>query len=77
MQVARVAPDWPVPNLGHRRRVLGDRITYIEIDVRKEGIVVAVAEGGPGKAGGAAAVRRTLATTICRIADPTHVARPR
>src|SRR5947208_11982211 len=31
----------------------------------------------PGKAGGAAAVRRTLASTICRIADPTQVARPR
>jgi Transposase IS116/IS110/IS902 family len=31
----------------------------------------------PGSAGGAAAVRRTLATTICRIADPTQVARPR
>ena len=31
----------------------------------------------PGKAGGAAAVRRTLASTICRIADPTLVARPR
>src|SRR5215813_7683765 len=31
----------------------------------------------PGKAGGTAAVRRTLATTICRIADPTLVARPR
>ena len=30
-----------------------------------------------GKAGGAAAVRRTLASTICRIADPTLVARPR
>ena len=30
-----------------------------------------------GKAGGAVAVRRTLATTICRIADPTLVARPR
>jgi hypothetical protein len=30
-----------------------------------------------GKAGGAAAVRRTLDTTICRIADPTLVARPR
>src|SRR5467141_2957779 len=33
--------------------------------------------GLPGKAGGAAAVRRTLASTICRIADPTLVARPR
>ena len=31
----------------------------------------------PGKAGGTAAVRRTLASTICRIADPTLVARPR
>jgi hypothetical protein len=31
----------------------------------------------PGKAGGAVAVRRTLATTICRVADPTQVARPR
>jgi hypothetical protein len=31
----------------------------------------------PGKAGGTAAVRRTLAPTICRIADPTLVARPR
>jgi len=31
----------------------------------------------PGKAGGAAAVRRTLDTTICRIADPTQVPRPR
>ena len=30
-----------------------------------------------GKAGGAAAVRRILDTTICRIADPTLVARPR
>jgi hypothetical protein len=28
MQVTRVAPDWPVPNLMHRRRVVGDRITY-------------------------------------------------
>src|SRR6516164_7351708 len=45
MQVARVAPDWPVPSLMHRRRVLGDRITYVGLDVHKEGIVVAVAEG--------------------------------
>jgi len=27
----------------------------------------------PGKAGGTAAVRRTLATTICRISNPTQV----
>src|SRR5215470_13358050 len=44
--VARVAPDWLVPSLMHRRRVLGDRITYVALDVHKEGIVVAVAEGG-------------------------------
>src|SRR6266852_6930417 len=31
----------------------------------------------PGKAGGTVAVRRTLASTICRIADPTQVPRPR
>jgi hypothetical protein len=31
----------------------------------------------PGKAGGAGAVRRTLASTICRVDDPTQVARPR
>ena len=30
-----------------------------------------------GKAGGAVAVRRTLAPTICRVADPTQVPRPR
>jgi hypothetical protein len=30
----------------------------------------------PGKAGGPA-VRRTLATTICRVDDPTQVPRPR
>jgi transposase len=30
----------------HRRRVVGDRITYIGLDVHKEEIVVAVAEGG-------------------------------
>ena len=31
----------------------------------------------PGRAGGAVAVRRTLASTICRIADPTQEPRPR
>jgi len=46
MQVARVAPDWPVPSLMHRRRVLADRITYIGLDVHKDGILVAVAEDG-------------------------------
>ena len=46
MQVTRVAPDGPAPDLMHRRRVLGDRITYVGLDVHKDGIVVAVAEGG-------------------------------
>src|SRR5579864_3778334 len=31
----------------------------------------------PGKPGGTVAVRRTLASTICRVADPTQVARLR
>src|SRR5215831_17313471 len=31
----------------------------------------------PGNAGGTVAVRRTLASTICRVADPTQVSRPR
>jgi hypothetical protein len=30
----------------HRRRVLGDGIRYVGLDVHKDGIVVAVAEGG-------------------------------
>ena len=46
MQVARIAPGWPVPSLMHRRRAVEDRITYVGLDVHKEGIVVAVAEGG-------------------------------
>src|ERR1700747_2116347 len=46
MQVSRVARDWPGPRLMHMRRVLGDRITYVGLDVHKDGIVVAVAEGG-------------------------------
>jgi hypothetical protein len=35
-----------VPSLMHRRRVVGDRIAYVGLDVHKERIVVAVAEGG-------------------------------
>src|SRR6266404_5970099 len=46
MQVTRIAPDWPVPSLMHRRRVMADRITYVGLDVHKDGIVVAVAEDG-------------------------------
>src|ERR1700737_350322 len=46
MQVTRVVPDWPVPSLMHRRRVVGDRITYVGLDVHKAGSSVALAEGG-------------------------------
>src|SRR6516162_3562971 len=46
MRATRVAPGWPAPSLMHRRRVMADRITYVGLDVHKEGIVVAVAEGG-------------------------------
>src|SRR5438132_10906924 len=45
MQVTRVAPGWPVPSLMHRRRVMADRITYVGLDVHKDRIAVAVAEG--------------------------------
>jgi len=31
----------------------------------------------PGTAGGAVTARRTLASTICRVADPTLLPRPR
>src|SRR6202011_5422416 len=32
--------------LMHRRRVMGENITYVGLDVHKDGIVVAVPEGG-------------------------------
>src|SRR5215469_15153078 len=41
-QIARVAPDWPVPSLMHGRRVMGDRITYVRLDVHQQGVVVVV-----------------------------------
>src|SRR6516225_1529851 len=73
MQVARVAPDWPVPSLMHRRRALGDRITYIGLDVHKDGIVVAVAEGGRrgevreyGRIGNTPAALQRLASKLGR-----------
>ena len=46
---------------------MGDRITYVGLDVHKEGIVVAVAENG----------LRGEVREYGRIADPTLVARPR
>jgi len=35
-----------VPSLMHKRRVLADGITYVGLDVHKEWLVVAIAEGG-------------------------------
>src|SRR5258708_2559174 len=46
MQVSRVAPEWPVPSLMHRRRVMADCITYVGLDVHKEDVFVALAEAG-------------------------------
>src|ERR1700746_574675 len=46
MQVTRIAPDWPVPSLMHRRRVMADCISDVGLDVHKDGIVVAIADGG-------------------------------
>jgi hypothetical protein len=46
MQVTRIAPDWPLRSLMHRRRVVQDRITYLGLDVHKDAVVVTMAEGG-------------------------------
>ena len=46
MQVTRIEPDWPAPSLMHRRGVVRDRITYVGLDVHKDAVVVAIAEGG-------------------------------
>ena len=46
MQRTRVAPDDSVPSLMHRRRVMEKTITYVGLDVHKEPIAVALAEGG-------------------------------
>src|SRR5437762_12021648 len=48
MQATRIAPDWPAPSLMHRRRVVRDRITYVGLDVHKDAVVLAMAEGGIG-----------------------------
>ena len=36
----------PVPSLMQRKRVVGDRITYIGLDIHKQDIAVAVAYSG-------------------------------
>src|ERR1700730_18173444 len=46
MQVTRIEPDWPARSLMHRRRVVQDYITYVGLDVHKDTVVVAMAEGG-------------------------------
>src|SRR5580693_8825034 len=46
MQVARVAPDWPVPSLMHRRRVMGIVSRMSDLMFTRDGVVAAVAEGG-------------------------------
>jgi hypothetical protein len=51
MRETRIPSDWSAPSLMHRMRVVGDRITYVGLDVHNEGIVVAIAEGSSrGKA---------------------------
>lgn len=46
MRVKRVAPGWPVLNPIRRRRIAEDGITYVGLDVHKEGIAVAIAKDG-------------------------------
>jgi hypothetical protein len=64
----------------HRRRVLGDRITYVGLDVHKDGIVVAVAEGGLrgevreyGRIANTSAALRRLAGKLARRGKPANV----
>ena len=73
MQVARIAPDWPVPSLMHRRRALKQLITYIGLDVHKETIAVALAEAGKrnevreyGKIANTPASVKTLVAKLAR-----------
>ncbi len=40
------APDRPAPSLMHRRQVIANCIIYVALDVHKDDIVVALAEGG-------------------------------
>src|SRR5918912_2268203 len=46
MKLARVAPGGPAPSLMQRRRVMGECITFVGLDVHKQTITVALAESG-------------------------------
>jgi hypothetical protein len=44
-RITRVASGEPAPSLMHRRRVIDQHIIYAGLDVHKDTIAVAVAEG--------------------------------
>src|ERR671939_169451 len=46
MKLARVAPGGPAPSLMQRRRVMGECITFVGLDVHKQTITVALAASG-------------------------------
>src|SRR5918912_2680720 len=46
MKLARVAPGGPAPSLMQRRRVMGECITFVGLDVHNQTITVALAESG-------------------------------
>ena len=65
------ASSGPSPDACRRRRLTGEQRDRIQGGASERADTLLL-----GKAGGAAAVRRTLASTICRI-GPTQVPRPR
>jgi hypothetical protein len=67
------ASSGPLPGAYRRRRAERDKGVIASKGGASEPLDMLL----PGKPGGTAAVRRTLASTICRITDPTLVARPR
>jgi transposase len=74
----RSPASWPAlsgPSPGAYRRRRADRNQRVNLP--KGGASELPDMLLPGKAGGTVAVRRTLASTICRVVDPTQVPRPR
>jgi hypothetical protein len=70
MQVTRIALGWPVLGLMHRRRITGNRITYVRLDVHKDGIVAAIADGGlRGEVRGYGRIANTAAASLL---SPAH-----